>query len=99
MDRTQKAETVQSLNGLFAEGYGFSQGGSAALGLAYVGDGRFDGFCELHLHAWDVLAGLLIVKEAGGWANDFLADDGLTRGNRVLACTPGLAGGLRVAGM
>ena len=40
--------------------------GSAALNLAYVAAGRFDGFWELGLNAWDVAAGLLLVQEAGG---------------------------------
>jgi myo-inositol-1(or 4)-monophosphatase len=44
--------------------------GSAALNLAYVAAGRFDGFWELKLHAWDVAAGLLIVEEAGGRVSD-----------------------------
>ncbi len=44
--------------------------GSAALDLCYVAAGRFDGFWELRLHAWDVAAGLLIVEEAGGRASD-----------------------------
>jgi len=68
------------------------RGGSGALGLAYVADGRTDGYCELHMNSWDALAGLLLVREAGGWINDFLADDGLRRGNAVLACTPALRG-------
>jgi myo-inositol-1(or 4)-monophosphatase len=64
--------------------------GSGALGLAYVADGRIDAYCELHINAWDALAGLLIVAEAGGWTNDFLSGDGLRHGNPVLACTPAL---------
>jgi myo-inositol-1(or 4)-monophosphatase len=40
--------------------------GSAALDLAYLACGRFDGFWELDLHAWDVAAGYLLVEEAGG---------------------------------
>jgi myo-inositol-1(or 4)-monophosphatase len=40
--------------------------GSAALDLAYVACGRFDGFWEFGLHAWDVAAGTLLVREAGG---------------------------------
>jgi myo-inositol-1(or 4)-monophosphatase len=68
--------------------------GSGTLGLAYVADGRMEAYCELHINAWDALAGLLLVEEAGGWTNDFLAGDGLTRGNPVLACTPELAGEL-----
>jgi myo-inositol-1(or 4)-monophosphatase len=60
------------------------------LGLAYVADGRMDAYCELHMNAWDALAGLLLIEEAGGWSNDFMADDGLRRGNAVLGCTPAL---------
>lgn len=45
--------------------------GAAALDLCYVACGRFDGFWELNLSAWDVAAGALIVEEAGGRASDF----------------------------
>ncbi len=44
--------------------------GSAALDLAYIGCGRFDGFWELSLHPWDVAAGILIIEEAGGRVTD-----------------------------
>jgi myo-inositol-1(or 4)-monophosphatase len=44
--------------------------GSAALDLAYLACGRFDGFWELDLHAWDVAAGYLLVEEAGGALSD-----------------------------
>jgi myo-inositol-1(or 4)-monophosphatase len=75
---------------VLAAGATFLRAGSGALGLAYVADGRTHGYCELHINSWDSLAGLLLVREAGGWSNDFLAGDGLTRGNAVLACAPGL---------
>ena len=75
---------------LFAAGAQVQRAGSGALGLAYVADGRLDAYCELHTNAWDALAGLLLVEEAGGTINDFLANDGLRRGNPVLACTPDL---------
>ena len=45
--------------------------GSAALDLAYVGVGRFDGYFQNNLNIWDVAAGYLIVKEAGGKLNNF----------------------------
>lgn len=45
--------------------------GSAALDLAYVAAGRFDGFWEVHLHPWDMAAGVLCVREAGGAVTDF----------------------------
>ncbi|MGQ9646041.1 MAG: inositol monophosphatase family protein [Thermodesulfobacteriota bacterium] len=45
--------------------------GSAALDLCYVANGRFDGYWELKIHSWDVAAGSLIVREAGGKVTDF----------------------------
>ena len=45
--------------------------GSAALDLCYVAAGRCDGYWELKIHSWDVAAGILIVKEAGGKVTDF----------------------------
>jgi myo-inositol-1(or 4)-monophosphatase len=45
---------------------GVRRDGSAALDLAFVAAGRFDGFWELDLHPWDVAAGMLLVREAGG---------------------------------
>ncbi len=79
---------------LSEHGFDFCQRGSAALGLAQVACGRLDGYWELHLFAWDVLAGLLLVREAGGWTSDFdpRADLG---GAPVLACTAGIAADLR----
>jgi myo-inositol-1(or 4)-monophosphatase len=68
----------------------FMRAGSGALGLAYVAAGRTHGYCELHINSWDTLAGLLMVREAGGWTNDYLAGEALQRGNAVLACPPGL---------
>ena len=45
--------------------------GAGALQLAHVAAGRFDGFVELSLNAWDAMAGLLLVQEAGGYAAPF----------------------------
>ena len=44
--------------------------GSAALDLAYVGNGRFDGYFQNNVNLWDIAAGILIVKEAGGKTNE-----------------------------
>lgn len=74
--------------------------GSAALGLARVADGRLDAYCELHLNSWDVMAGLVLIAEAGGRVNDFLARDGLLKGNAMLGATPGVYDALsRVTGI
>jgi myo-inositol-1(or 4)-monophosphatase len=45
--------------------------GSAAIDLAYVACGRFDGFWEDGLSAWDIAAGVLLIAEAGGRVSDF----------------------------
>ena len=50
---------------------GLRRPGSAALDLAYVAAGWFDGFWEIGLSKWDIAAGALLVKEAGGIVSDF----------------------------
>jgi myo-inositol-1(or 4)-monophosphatase len=64
--------------------------GSGALGLAYVAAGRRDGYVENHINAWDCLAGIALIREAGGYVSDFLAGDGLRGGNPLIACALGL---------
>ncbi|MDH5400413.1 MAG: inositol monophosphatase [Cyclobacteriaceae bacterium] len=59
--------------------------GSAAVDLAYVACGRFDGYFEYNLNAWDVAAGVLIVKEAGGSVTDLKGGDDYIFGREVLA--------------
>lgn len=82
---------IELVENLKIAGANVRRAGSGTLGLAYVADGRTDAYCELHINSWDVLAGLLIVEEAGGWTNHFLAKDGLRKGNPVLVCTSELA--------
>ncbi len=59
--------------------------GSAALDLAYVACGRFDGFWEIHLHPWDVAAGLLLIDEAGGRTSDLDGSPAPSSGARLAA--------------
>lgn len=54
---------------------GIRRFGSAALDLAHVAAGRYDGFWESALHPWDVAAGILLVREAGGFVTDFRGGD------------------------
>ena len=82
---------------VIAMGAGMIRCGSGAIGIAYVAAGRTDGYAEQHMNSWDALAGLCLVAEAGGHVNDYLARDGLTKGNAVLACAPGLTAALREA--
>ncbi|MGQ0722366.1 MAG: inositol monophosphatase family protein [Candidatus Eiseniibacteriota bacterium] len=64
--------------------------GSAALDLAYVACGRFDGFWELKLHPWDMAAGALLVEEAGGRVTRFGGEPLDVFGEEIVAAPPGL---------
>jgi myo-inositol-1(or 4)-monophosphatase len=59
--------------------------GSAALDLCYVAAGRFDGFWEEQLHAWDIAAGVLIVEEAGGRVTGYADEPIDLFGGRIVA--------------
>ena len=72
-------------------GFDVRQAGSAALGLAQVADGRIDLYYESHLYPWDVLAGELLVIEAGGVTSGFLTPESLAQGGPMLACASGLS--------
>lgn len=78
------------LQALFLKKAGFRCNGSSAMSLAHVAGGRLDGFIELHLYPWDVMAGLVLIQEAGGWVCDFLAQDGLRKGGPMIAAVPGI---------
>ena len=69
--------------------------GAGALQLAHVAAGRLDGFVELSLNAWDALAGLLLVEEAGGYVAPFPGPDRWREPAPVLGCAPGIGGALR----
>jgi myo-inositol-1(or 4)-monophosphatase len=64
--RADLPETLQDLARILPVCAGVRRWGAAALDLAYVAAGRYDGYWERNLHAWDIAAGLLLVKEAGG---------------------------------
>ena len=72
---------------------GVRRWGSAALDLAYVAAGRYDGYWERRLNAWDLAAGIIIVKEAGGLVEpikpegDILADGEIVAANEAIFST------------
>jgi myo-inositol-1(or 4)-monophosphatase len=69
--RESAVNNLDHFNHFIKEARAIRRDGSAALDLCYVAAGRFDGFWELKLNAWDVAAGMLIVEEAGGKVTDF----------------------------
>jgi myo-inositol-1(or 4)-monophosphatase len=64
---------------------GIRRTGAAALDLAWVAAGRFDGFWERGLSAWDLAAGLLLLREAGGFATDLDGGDAILDKGSVVA--------------
>jgi myo-inositol-1(or 4)-monophosphatase len=66
--------------------------GSAALDMAYVAAGRFDGFWELRLMPWDTAAGWLLVTEAGGTVTDFRGDPYQLHSAQILASNGSIHG-------
>ncbi len=82
--------TLKDLAALMPACAGVRRWGSAALDLAYVAAGRFDGYWERELNAWDIAAGLLLVKEAGGMVSgiregqDPMGSGSILAGNEAL---------------
>ncbi len=88
--RSRGEEIGPLITEILERGGMYHRHGSGALGLAWTACGRLVGYLEPHMNSWDCLAGLLLIEEAGGFVNDFLAGDGLTEGNPVVAGPPGL---------
>ncbi len=88
--RPDLPETLRDLGRLLPAVAGVRRFGSAALDLAYVGMGRFDGFWERRLKPWDIAAGLLIVRESGGFSEplapggDMLGDGSIVAANSAV---------------
>jgi len=76
---------------------GIRRAGACALDLAYLAAGRLDGFWVMSLKSWDVAAGALLVREAGGRVGDFAGGADYLRGDDVLAAAPGIFTALREA--
>jgi len=76
---------LKILHALMKTSHGLRRLGSAAVDLAYVACGRFEGFFEYNLKPWDVAAGTLIVLEAGGKVTEFQGGDDPIFGKEILA--------------
>ena len=87
LGRGHHGKYLVELRNVMGEVAGIRRLGSVALDLAYVAAGRVDGFWEEGLNAWDLAAGLLLVREAGGFVSDkngsrdMLETDGIVAGN------------------
>jgi myo-inositol-1(or 4)-monophosphatase len=90
-----RASNLENFAALLPEVRDLRRMGSAALDLAYVAAGRYDGFWELHLAPHDVAAGALLVREAGGRVTDLDGGEDWLRGGNVIAAGPALHATLR----
>jgi len=73
---------------------GVRRAGAAALDLAYVAAGRLDAFWENGLNAWDIAAGVLMIREAGGFVEDFGGRENVLKTGNVIAANGHLLGPL-----
>jgi len=89
-----KREFTHTLGALMPQVAGIRRAGAASLDLAWVAAGRYEGYWELHLKPWDIAAGILLVREAGGFVTDPGGGDPLLSGD-VVAANPGLHPKLR----
>ena len=83
--RKRFAQYFRSLKTISLASAGMRRGGSAALDLAYVACGRFDGFWEINLSPWDVAAGALLIQEAGGKISDLWGSQNFLKNGDILA--------------
>jgi myo-inositol-1(or 4)-monophosphatase len=84
------AQFNKELAQIMAVSAGVRRFGSAALDLAYVAAGRVDGFWEHGLRSWDIAAGILLVREAGGFVSDFASRDRALQSGDVVAGNPAI---------
>jgi myo-inositol-1(or 4)-monophosphatase len=84
-DRGDHAAYLATLAAVMAATCGVRRMGAASLDLAYVAAGRFDGYWEFGLSPWDIAAGILLVREAGGYVTDIAGGHGMLASGDVLA--------------
>ncbi|HTS23732.1 MAG TPA: inositol monophosphatase family protein [Casimicrobiaceae bacterium] len=89
-DRAPEPRVLALRHALMDAGTATRNMGAGALQLAHVAAGRFDGFVEYSLNAWDAMAGLLLIEEAGGYVAPFPGPKGVNVPAPVLGCARGI---------
>jgi len=87
-DKTQLTEFMPKFTRIFAQSGDVRRSGSAALDLAYVASGKLDGYFESGLKPWDMAAGELIVREAGGLVTDLAGGNDPMHKGEIVAGNP-----------
>lgn len=85
------AESIEKFSKIFNEAGDIRRSGSAALDMAYVAAGRYDGYWEQGIKPWDIAAGELLVREAGGLVCDFGGGHEHFKNQKVVAANPKVA--------
>ena len=85
---------LRQLNAVMSISSGVRRNGSASLDLAWVAAGRLDGFWERGLHLWDIAAGFLLVREAGGFVSDYASRDRALENGEIVAANSSIHGEL-----
>ena len=93
-DFTKQPAYINLFTELMKNSHGLRRMGSAAVDLAYTACGRFDAFYEYNLNAWDVAAGILIVKQAGGDVINFTGGDEVIDARELVATNGKITGEL-----
>lgn len=85
-------EYLTRVRAAFDAGANVKRSASGAMGLVYCASGRTDGYCEGHINAWDIAAGVVICAESGAYISDFFGDaHALSKGNPIAAFAPAIA--------
>ncbi len=79
---------TKSLEAVAKQTAGIRRAGAASLDLAYVAAGRLDAFWEIGLNQWDIAAGILLIREAGGLSSDFNGGNNYMESGNVVAGNP-----------
>lgn len=88
--REKLDEYLTQFKSLYLQVSDIRRAGSAALDLAYVAAGRYEGYWEAALNAWDIAAGALLVEEAGGFISDFKGEGDYLKSGNIVAANPAL---------
>lgn len=88
--RTAATDAVNVVGAVVSQGGVFFRNASGGLMLAYTASGRLIGYIEAHMNAWDCLAGMLMIREAGGKVLEQDITNSLYHGARVVAGAPGV---------
>lgn len=87
-DFTHLTQFQQVLGEIIQQNHGARRAGSAATDLAYTASGRFNGFFEYGLKPWDMAAGILLVREAGGIVTDYSGGDRMLQTGHLICGAP-----------